>query len=150
MAKFAHKLVLPKIVLSPLLAHLRGKGFKPTPTNEGFDLLAGEEVMLVGRIDVGTYALKVKLSLFTHYQLAESFMESEQIKALTNANLEPELRELITTDKSFLEAVKRLQALWKVKGQALAPLAVSPDYPDGSLGQVIVDPPTVNYPVHGE
>ena len=150
MAKY--KLSLPKVVLAPVLALLRARGFDVTGFESTGFKVSDFKVLptTVGGIKVKQYTFTLTLNNYSDWVAINQEMQTYQFKNLMNGNFEPELAELMRTDKSFVEAVKRLQALWKVKDQALDPLEASPHYPDGSLGQVIIDPPTVNYPVHGE
>lgn len=156
MAKFAHKLVLPKIVLAPLLAHFRSKNFGVTSSLfADFSLFKAEGQELAGEIKTGDYTFKLRLKSYPDWQLVQSFLGTEPIRGLLNGNFEPELAELMRTDKSFVEAVKRLQALWKLKGQ---PLEASPEEAqfsprynlDGSEGQLMADIPNVARPNAGE
>ena len=152
MAKFVHKLCLPNVVLAPVLALLKQRGLRIDGSDWlGFTLSDPSVLpMGVGVIQTRGYTFNLKTDSYSLLHFIDQEMKTFQYRNLMNGNFEPELAELMRTNKSFVEAVKRLQALWKVKGQALDPLEASPDYPDGSLGQVTIDPPTVNYPVHGE
>ncbi len=152
MAKFVHKLCLPNVVLAPVLALLRQRGLR-IEGSEGLGFTLNDPSVLpmgVGVIQTRGYTFNLKTDSYSLLHFIDQEMKTYQFKNLMNGGVEPELAELMRTDKSFVEAVKRLQALWKVKGQVLAPLEASPDYPDGSLGQVIIDPSKVNYPLRGE
>lgn len=162
MVKFRHKIILPVITLPSLLSYLRGKGFDCVKTSvqfSDFDIFTqGDEATLVGAIITKTYVFKVMANNAAFLDDIDLFMETPPIKHLTAANWEPELRDMLATDKSFLEAVKRLQHLWLIKGQPLDPLEATPEETQfspryniyGSEGQLMADIPNVAQTNAGE
>lgn len=151
MAKFAHKLRLPLVVLAPVLALLRQRGLR-VEGSEGLGFTLSDTNVLptgVGVIQTRGYTFNLKTDSYSLLQSIDQEMKTYQYRNLMNGNWEPELADLMRTDKSFMEAVKRLQALWKAKSQPLEAtpdeLKVSPRYNiDGSVGQSAIDPSKVN------
>ena len=157
MAKFAHKLCLPNVVLAPVLALLKQRGLR-IDGSEGLGFTLSDPNVLpirVGIVQTKGYTFNLKTDSYSLWQAIDQEMKTYQFKNLMNGNFEPELAELMRTDKSFVEAVKRLQALWKVKGK---PLEASPEEAqfslrynlDGSEGQLMADVPNVARPNAGE